>query len=821
MKYIYKITAGLISLCLFSASVGRVDTFAEQSGDVSAVTETEETEYTESSAEWQEISPDPVFSDKSRPQSAYPAAYNGGKGVEQINSFLSSSLSPTRSQGKYGSCWAFSAMALAESYMIRTDDARTPANTDYSERLLIHNSYSEGTNPIYGDSAGDYLEYEGKSENELLMLGGNEIFAAQTLFKWKGAADEGMARYSHIGRTSPDWKSVEYTSSARIENCYLLNIREDQDTVKRFIKACGAAAVSYNSPSGNSGITNDAVYNPANNAYYCKDEKEPNHGVCIVGWDDDYSRNNFGKNKPSGDGAWLCRNSWQEDGKLLYGSSSYDSYFWLSYEDKTLSQEAYVFKMQSASEFLDHNYYYDANLHDFASSDAGEDGLIETANVFPVPEGANTQELKAVAFQTMTDMTGDDRSFEVRIYNGLKEAKDPESGKLAAALKGELATGGIYTLRLASPVTVEPGTSFSIVVRVNGGKKTVDYEIPGNGISVGLSEGQSFYRNGSGSFTDKVSEYGGNYVISAQTEDLGEIFADRLLISDSSYTVSVGESAMLSAAVLPPEADDTSVVWESSDPAVAEVRDGEITGRSPGNAVITARNRGSGLSASCRLTVTEKTEALREERTRAFTLSGSGDGTSAYISVSYDRAAEYTGKEIMPDKELSATASVKLNGLTEPCITADFVSYNNEDAFEEGITGHDSSESPYFTVVFSVDEELAGKLKKTQSEIALLKQQTAEINAVAGGDKFTYDITPIELNKKNTKVRISADEKGALMTDEDGDLEGLKYIKVRYGGGWHKVPKRDYEIESVDTVNNMFTIRGTGYLSGTLTVRVD
>lgn len=38
-------------------------------------------------------------------------------------------------------------------------------------------------------------------------------------------------------------------------------------------------------------------------------QKMANHCVTIVGWDDNYPRDNFA-NRPSGDGAWLIANSY-------------------------------------------------------------------------------------------------------------------------------------------------------------------------------------------------------------------------------------------------------------------------------------------------------------------------------------------------------------------------------------------------------------------------------------------------------------------------------------------------------------------------------
>lgn len=69
----------------------------------------------------------------------------------------------------------------------------------------------------------------------------------------------------------------------------------------------------------------------SNRTINCKkngDNTEGGHSVVIIGWDDNYSRNNFNSsNRPKNDGAWLILNSWGTD----WGNNGTA---WVSYEDE-------------------------------------------------------------------------------------------------------------------------------------------------------------------------------------------------------------------------------------------------------------------------------------------------------------------------------------------------------------------------------------------------------------------------------------------------------------------------------------------------------
>ena len=74
-----------------------------------------------------------------------------------------------------------------------------------------------------------------------------------------------------------------------------------------------------------------------------------------------------------------------------------------------------------------------------------------------------------------------------------------------------------------------------------------------------------------------------------------------ITLSASQVELLPGESAVLTATVLPEDATDPSVTWESSDENVATVEDGKVTAVAPGSAVITAR--AGNESARCSILV--------------------------------------------------------------------------------------------------------------------------------------------------------------------------------------------------------------------------
>ena len=71
-------------------------------------------------------------------------------------------------------------------------------------------------------------------------------------------------------------------------------------------------------------------------------------------------------------------------------------------------------------------------------------------------------------------------------------------------------------------------------------------------------------------------------------------------------TLGIGQSETLTATIEPATAENLGVSWRSSDPSVAFVENGVVTGVSEGSALVTVTTEEGGFKAACNVTVKDK-----------------------------------------------------------------------------------------------------------------------------------------------------------------------------------------------------------------------
>lgn len=143
------------------------------------------------------------------------------------------------------------------------------------------------------------------------------------------------------------------------------------------------------------------------------------------------------------------------------------------------------------------------------------------------------------------------------------------------------------------------------------------------------------------------SDYSGWSSYFASTEVFGAVTG--ITLSASEAELQAGETLTLTASVAPEDAFVKSVTWSSSNEAVAIVdQNGVVTAVAAGDAIITATaNDGSGVSATCNVTVAEEQsgdndEVVTYDNTIYATDTEAKTDTQVYLSICMDNVVDIT-----------------------------------------------------------------------------------------------------------------------------------------------------------------------------------
>lgn len=384
-----------------------------------------------------------------------------------------------KDQGATGCCWAFSAIKVIESNCIKNGlfDA---GSTDFSESHLAWYSYHPATSPsdpTYNDgilsatvssssSFPDPFAYGSAKGTIAYDNGGSAILANFTLAKWCGAEYESAAPFT--GANSEQIASMAYNmqintdlrydSYAHLQNVYNFDEYTLSDqyyyTDSSIIPKMKQAILDYGAMS--TSLYYDKAYlhtSASGSAYYqnhyagVQAVKQANHSVTIVGWDDNFAASDFSRTPP-GNGAWLIANS--------YGTSSGDTgYFWLSYYDQSIC-DCSSFLMESSSNY-DNIYQYDG--FGWGTANYSNSADLKAANIFKA-ESTSNQKLRAVSFYTLTN----NQPYRIEVYRNIKSGPTDGIRIDSCTTEGTAAQNGYHTVTLNTPVTLDAGERFSVVV---------------------------------------------------------------------------------------------------------------------------------------------------------------------------------------------------------------------------------------------------------------------------------------------------------------------------------------------------------------------
>lgn len=366
-------------------------------------------------------------------------------------------VSHIKDQGDYGTCWAIAASDSLETQIIRNGYEAGP---DLSEWHLAYFTYN-GPKAFF------------TTAEDVFDTGGTNTIAAASLARWQGMVKESRVPYSsaHMLPGSMQFQNdYKVTDVLNLHSLMSTHIKHSVDFMKELVYNQNTVAATY--------FSSTKYYNEATASQYCWDEGTGiDHAVIIMGWDDNYPKENFRSgSRPSGNGAWLVKNSWGTD----FGN---DGYFWISYEDKSLCEAGCYFCVPADT--YSTNYQYDETGWCASVSPDGNQRKLSgyMSNVFTAE---NNDPVTAVGFYT----TEDDADYEITVYTGVKinaSKPSPVNGKAVSSASGTQKYSGYHTVILDTPVNVTEGETFSVSVKLTN--HTSPYVLPMEASSAVVSSG--------------------------------------------------------------------------------------------------------------------------------------------------------------------------------------------------------------------------------------------------------------------------------------------------------------------------------------------
>jgi len=278
-------------------------------------------------------------------------------------------LTPIKNQGKNGVCWAFASIAALEAILKKNVGQDFDLSEDHMRFLLSNKTPSTD------------MKFIREPDD-----GGNDMQSAAYLTLHRGPVNEKSVPYT-IGNEIPG--NLDFLPEYNLKR--VICIDNEMTKIKNAIIDYSGVISGIHADNNVPNNVQSQSYNPARSSYFYTGSEEVNHSILIVGWDDNFSKDNF-NNTPKNNGAWIVRNSWGTD----VGEGGY---IYVSYEDNILLNSKAQFTCFDGLETAakDEKLYYHDPFGKMGSQGINNTTSLYVANVF-TKDNNYLEKVKSVMF---------------------------------------------------------------------------------------------------------------------------------------------------------------------------------------------------------------------------------------------------------------------------------------------------------------------------------------------------------------------------------------------------------------------------------------
>ena len=333
-------------------------------------------------------------------------------------------VSSVENQGDMSACWSFVSTDVLESALRKACGITTDYSINNMQKTLIR-----------------YSDYGVMSSTEY----GTSVMGPSYLLSWLGAFPEDYDTFDEVGKIS---QAITTGDGIHVQDViFVYNDVPGSPQMKSAILKYGSLYAGFYLDQSME------YFNSETNAQYIPDNISESHSVAIVGWDDNYPKENF-IIPPPDNGAWIIQNSWGTD----WGD---DGYMYLSYYDKSLLK-VYggdnminpggdnTYAMDIIIENIipyNKNYQYDMAWY-------GIIDLYENVSYTSIFEASDDDLIAAVG----TYFNSPNIDYRVDVY---------VNGELKLTQEGLSPYAGFHTIKLDEYIPIKRGDVFSAVMTSN------------------------------------------------------------------------------------------------------------------------------------------------------------------------------------------------------------------------------------------------------------------------------------------------------------------------------------------------------------------